>query len=597
MMKFRVRLTLIFIVLIGVSVLASGIFMARMFNASQMENLKDSMAREIKIILATTKWNNSASDQVLMDYYTEQAVRIKTIAEARLTFIRIDGKVMGDSDHAANSMDNHVKREEIVQAANEGIGKATRYSDTLKRNMLYVAMPVPEGAGFKGYVRLSMSLEEVESRTRLVWFYLFSGLLVFFLVAGVLSYNIAHSLTRPLEKITRVANQITNMNYKSRVYVKSMDEIGQLGTAINAMADSLQFQMNRIQEDESRLKSVLDNMISGVLMIDRDEKIVLMNKSAEELLGFSGKELLGKSYDKAKLQYEFTQIIQECMEIKDHIREEITFYFPEEHMLEINLVPMIHHDNEWAGVVIVLHDISAIRRLERMRSEFVANVSHELKTPIAAVKGFAETLLAGAVNDPDTSKAFLQIIYDESERLNRLIGDILELSKIESKRIPLYFSPIHMSTFVDNVMEVIKTEAKKRQISLEIHVDESIYLEADEDRLRQIFINLLSNGINYTPEGGTVIVKVEPIGLPHSEEYEQLRILIQDTGIGIPKKDIPRIFERFYRVDKARSRSSGGTGLGLSIVKHLVELHKGTIRVESSIGAGSKFIIELPVIH
>jgi two-component system phosphate regulon sensor histidine kinase PhoR len=277
------------------------------------------------------------------------------------------------------------------------------------------------------------------------------------------------------------------------------------------------------------------------------------------------------------------------------------FYYPAERILDISLSPIAHDGDEWAGVLIVLHDITAVRRLERMRSEFVANVSHELKTPIAAVKGFAETLLAGALNDKDTAKQFLQIIFDESERLNRLIGDILELSKIESKRIPLHFSPVDLQSFVEHMIHMMRPEANKKSIELQIQVPDDLYMEADEDRLRQIFINLLSNGIAYTPEGGKVKVRIEP-AVPHAGEGEdgdgeRVRIIIQDTGIGIPKKDLPRIFERFYRVDKARSRSSGGTGLGLSIVKHLVELHRGTIKVDSEPGIGTKFTIELPVIH
>jgi len=227
----------------------------------------------------------------------------------------------------------------------------------------------------------------------------------------------------------------------------------------------------------------------------------------------------------------------------------------------------------------------------------VANVSHELKTPIAAVKGFAETLLAGALNDKETAVSFLQIIFDESERLNRLIGDILELSKIESKRIPMQFSPVYLPEFLEKSLNVLRKEAEKKHIELSMQVDDDIYIEADEDRLRQIFINLLSNGINYTQDGGKVKVRVEPLDMNADGDYERLRIIVSDTGIGIPKKDLPRIFERFYRVDKARSRSSGGTGLGLSIVKHLVELHRGTIRVDSEVGMGTKFTIELPVIH
>jgi two-component system phosphate regulon sensor histidine kinase PhoR len=597
MNKFRAKLTLILMLLIGCSMLVAGLFMAKILEDSHVGDLQDNMQRQLKFILATGDWHRAGSDQALMDYYSEQAKKIKVMSDTRITYIREDGKVLGDSDQSPAQMDNHLNRPEVVDARSNGIGFKSRYSDTLKQNMLYTAIPVMEGQKLIGYLRMAMSLEQVESDVRRLWYFLITGLFILFLISGYVSYRFARGITRPIEKITRVAKQITDMNYKARVNTHNNDEVGQLGHAINQMADSLQLQMNRILENESRLKGVLENMVSGVLMIDREERIVLLNPSAEEILGFTSLELLGKKYNEAKQQYEFTKLIQECIDLREHIRDEMIFYFPAERILEINLSPISQEDEEWAGVLIVLHDITAVRRLERMRSEFVANVSHELKTPIAAVKGFAETLLAGAMNDKETAKSFLQIIFDESERLNRLIGDILELSKIESKRIPLHFSPIDLHDFIDKSLNMMKTEAEKKHIELSMQLEEDIYLEADEDRLRQIFINLLSNGINYTQEGGKVKVRVEPLSMNKDGDYERLRIIVSDTGIGIPKKDLPRIFERFYRVDKARSRISGGTGLGLSIVKHLVELHKGNIRVESEVGMGTKFIFELPVIH
>ncbi|MDF2671069.1 MAG: histidine kinase [Paenibacillus sp.] len=597
-MQFRTRLTLLFIVLIGCSVLVAGIFMAIMIEKSKVSALESSMQREIQIMIAAIAVNDVQSPYTNMttEQFTHIATRLKQSAGARITFISAEGAVVGDSDNDPKAMDNHFQREEIREARENGEGFARRFSETTNRTMLYVALPMKQQDKIIGYARLSMSLEEVENTINTLWWGLIGGLLIVFVIAGAVSYRIAYQLTRPLEKMTRVAVQITNMNYKSRVHIRNQDEIGQLGQAINTMADSLYVQMNRIKENETRLSSVLDNMISGVVMIDEHGDIVLLNRQAEEILGFSSRELLGKPFDHAKQPFELIQMIQECRDRNERIREEMNFYFPEERVLEVNLVPMIQIDQEWAGLVIVLHDITAIRRLEKVRSEFVANVSHELKTPVAAVKGFAETLLAGAMNDPAIAKQFLQIIYDESERLNRLIGDILELSKIESKRIPLQFSPVHLNSFLGKTMEMMRTEAEKKSIDLTVQANEDLYLEADEDRLGQIIINLLSNGINYTPEGGKVKVKVMSI-IGDNQEAERIRIVISDTGIGIPKKDLPRIFERFYRVDKARSRSSGGTGLGLSIVKHLIELHKGTIRVESDLGIGSRFTIELPIIQ
>ncbi|MCY9667107.1 cell wall metabolism sensor histidine kinase WalK [Paenibacillus alginolyticus] len=598
MTKFRAKLTFILILLIGCSMLIASIFMAKVLENSHIKSLQDNMERELQVITATGDWNRKGTDAELIAYYTEQAKHLKGVTNERLTFVRADGKVLGDSDQKPEQMDNHLSRPEIVSAAANGVGYTTRYSDTLKENMLYAAIPVKnEAQETTGFLRISMSLEQVGESIRSLWYFLISGLIILFLIAGIVSYRIAKGITHPIEKMTKVAQQITNMNYQSRVPTYNNDEVGQLGQAINRMSESLQQQMARIQENERRLQGVMENMMSGIMMIDREERIILLNPAAEYILGFSSQELLGKKYNEAKQQYEFTKLIQECIESQDPIRDEMVFYYPAERILDIHLSPIAHEDEEWSGVLIVIHDITAVRRLERMRSEFVANVSHELKTPIAAVKGFAETLLAGALNDKETAVSFLQIIFDESERLNRLIGDILELSKIESKRIPMNFSPIYLPEFLERSLSVLRKEAEKKHIELSMQVDDDIYIEADEDRLRQIIINLLSNGITYTHDGGKVKVRVEPLDKNADGDYERLRLIVSDTGMGIPKKDLPRIFERFYRVDKARSRSSGGTGLGLSIVKHLVELHKGTIRVDSEVGVGTRFTIELPVIH
>ncbi|MEX2461955.1 MAG: ATP-binding protein [Paenibacillaceae bacterium] len=599
MSKFRVRLTLIFIIMLGLSMLVAGIFTAKLSENKYIVFLEESTQHEIGMIEAATDLHKTGSEPELISYYDEQAKKLKAVFQARITFISKDGKVLGDSDHDPNIMDNHLNRDEIIKALKEGSGSMQRLSDTLQEKMLYVAVAIKDDASQIGFIRMAITLETVDHSVRQLWMLLLLGLSVLFIIAALISYRIAHNLTRPLEKITRVAHQITHMNYRSRVTIRKNDEIGQLGEAINTMADSLQFQMNRISQDESRLKNVLENMMSGVVMIDREGRIVLMNRSAEDFLGFSADELLGKKFDEAKQQFELTQLIRDCIDAREHISDEMIFYFPEERILEVNITPMSQIGDDWTGVLIVLHNVTAVRRLERMRSEFVANVSHELKTPITAVKGFAETLLAGALDDKEIAKSFLQIIFDESERLNRLIGDILELSKIESKRIPLQFSPVEMHSLVERSLHMMRPEADKKHITLDMQVEEDIYIEADEDRLRQILINLLSNGISYTPEGGKVKVRLEALHNPNDRdnEYERVRLTISDSGIGIPKKDLPRIFERFYRVDKARSRVSGGTGLGLSIVKHLVDLHKGTIQVESEVGIGTKFIIDLPVIY
>jgi len=595
MNRFRTRLTLIFIAMIGLAMIVAGFFMAELLKSSHLDALRQSLLREARLLRTTVDWKWDGDEASLMRYYSGLADTLRKSADARVTFIRADGKVLGDSDHDAAGMDNHYRRREVAESREKGVGYSIRFSDTIRQNMMYVALPVRQGERIEGYLRLSISLALIEASIRKLWYFLIAGLAAVFLVAGLVIYRISSAMTRPIENITKVAREMTGMNYEARVPVRhSDDEIGQLGKAIHAMADSLRLQVNRIRENESRLQTVLDNMISGVVMVECERRVTLVNRAAEEIVGLNAREMLGKSCREARLPEDLIGLVDQSLVSKSHMRGELVFHYPEERTVEVNAAPL-QADPEWSGVLVVLHDITALRRLENMRSEFVANVSHELKTPVAAVKGFAETLLSGALEDRETAKTFLQIIYDESERLDRLIGDILELSRIESRRAALNYSPVELGGFLTDLVHILEPAARKKQIRLEVQVGEDLYIEADEDRLRQILINLLQNGINYTPEGGKVSVFAEPAEA--GEDYEHIRLTVADTGIGIPRKDLPRIFERFYRVDKARSRSSGGTGLGLSIVKHLVELHRGTIRVESEVGIGTRFILELPVVQ
>ncbi|MNH75008.1 Alkaline phosphatase synthesis sensor protein PhoR [compost metagenome] len=596
MKTFRMRLTLILMGLVGISMLAAGLTMAQVFKDSHVTALEDNMAREINLISSTLELPKIDSNSGAMAYYTSQAKQIDKLTNSRVTFVSLNGKVVGDSESDPSKMGDHSTREEIVSAKEHGnTGTSIRYSSTVHENMLYVARHVVSKQGFDGYIRLSMSLETVGEGLRRGWALMIGGLAVLFLAAALVSYRVAIGLTRPIEHITTVAHRISKLDYDARVDLKRQDEIGQLGNAINGMADSLQLQLKRIRDNEDLLQSVLSNMTGGILMVDTNDRIALVNREAERILRLKDTYMLGKLYHEIKRSYELTRFMDEGISCMEQMSEERTIYDPEEKILHFDSVPMFEDDGSYRGMLFLLRDVTEIRKLEVMRSEFVANVSHELKTPIAAVKGFAETLLSGGVKDEETSRSFLQIIYDEGDRLNRLIGDILELSKIESRRVPLEYSPVHVHSLLASIFEVLQSSAAKKCITMKLEVPEELFMEADEDRLRQIFMNLLSNAISYTLDGGRVKVTAE--SLEHSGEEEKIRFIISDTGIGIPKKDLPRIFERFYRVDKARSRSSGGTGLGLSIVKHLVELHHGTIRVESKVGEGTMFILDLPLLH
>ncbi|QSF46676.1 two-component system histidine kinase PnpS [Paenibacillus tianjinensis] len=593
MKPFRIRLTLIMMALIGISMIGAGITMAKLFKDSHITALEENMSREIKLLSGTfqfTDMNNADA----VSYYTEHAKLISQLTNSRITFITREGKVIGDSEKNPLEMDNHSTREEEVIAAKEGIGRAIRYSDTLDREMLYVAGAVRSEDGFDGYIRLSMGLDAVTEGLNRAWMIMAGGLVLLFVAATFVSYKVASSMTSPLEQITRVARRITDLDYDARVPIQRRDEVGQLAKAINAMADSLQAQLKTIRDNEDLLQSVLDNMTGGIVMINAEGEFALLNKASERMLDVKNSEMAGHSYKELKHHYELARLIEEGVERNEPIHEERSIYTPAERIVRLDGVPMVQ-DGTYRGMLFLLQEVTEIRRLEKMRSEFVANVSHELKTPVAAVKGFAETLLGGGVTDEKTARSFLQIIYDENERLNRLIGDILELSKIESKRVQLECSPVHLIEFFDSVLGTLSKVAEKKKISLSTNVPNELFIEGDEDKLRQIFMNLLSNAINYTHDGGSV--KVTAVNRQKTDGTETVVFTVSDTGMGIPRKDLPRIFERFYRVDKARSRSSGGTGLGLSIVKHLVELHRGTITVESDLGIGSSFILELPLLQ
>lgn len=288
------------------------------------------------------------------------------------------------------------------------------------------------------------------------------GLVLLFIAATLVSYKVASSMTSPLEQITRVARRITGLDYDARVPMKRKDEIGQLATAINAMADSLQTQLKTIRDNEDLLQSVLDNMTGGIVMINAEGEIALLNRASERLLDVKNSEMAGYSYKEIKHHYELTRLIDEGVTRKEAIHEERSIYNPAERIVRLDGVPMMQ-DGSYRGMLFLLQEVTEIRRLEKMRSEFVANVSHELKTPVAAVKGFAETLLGGGVTDEKTARSFLQIIYDENERLNRLIGDILELSKIESKRVQLECSPVHLIEFFDSVLGTLSKVAEKKK--------------------------------------------------------------------------------------------------------------------------------------
>ncbi|ETI68538.1 two-component system histidine kinase PnpS [Neobacillus vireti] len=403
-----------------------------------------------------------------------------------------------------------------------------------------------------------------------------------------LGLRITSRYTKPIKAATEVAIELANGNYRARTKVERLDDAGMLGKFLNMLAENLQELTKAHEMQQDRLSALIENMGAGLVLIDSRGYINLINKGYSDIFHVKTTDYLSKLYYEVIEQEEICSIVAEVFRTEQMVTNQL--HIPliiERKYFVVYGIPIIGTNNVWKGVLLVFHDITELKKLEQMRKDFVANVSHELKTPVTSIKGFTETLLDGAMNNQETLEAFLSIILKESDRLQSLIHDLLELSKIEQQGFELTLQQVDLHPMLEEVIALLSGKAEAKNVALEFYSKQKhVLINGDFDRLKQVFINLIGNAITYTPSGGNVKIILL--------DYERnVRIHVKDSGVGIKKEEIPRIFERFYRVDRDRSRNSGGTGLGLAIVKHLVEAHHGKISVKSDVGEGSEFILEL----
>lgn len=500
----------------------------------------------------------------------------KDKSDIRITLINKSGEVEYDSDALQKKLDNHANREEILMAEKNNEGYSIRYSKTLKKDMLYYATKLNDN----GIIRTSIPLEHIKMfEDKNGQYYIVTLIAVIFL-SIFMSLKLSVVIVNPLKKLESVAYEMSEGDLTKRVSVKSKDELGRLGCAFNHMADTLQLTLNELVDKQNRLEAILKSMDSGVIAVDKEHNVIMINPYAEKIFGIKG-DIIGQKLMNHVRDFELDNVFDSE---KDSV--EITIINPIERDLRIKTAEIIN-GKEHIGKVAVVQDITDIKKLENMRSQFVANVSHELKTPLTSIRGFSETLLE--VDDEETRKKFLGIINDEAERLARLINDILTLSNLEQcnklheETNDMDFSP---ELIIDNVVSLVKLEASKKSIEIETSLKNNNHIWGAPDKFKQMIIILLDNAIKYSESGDKIFINT------YEEEGKNV-IEVQDTGIGIPEKDLPRIFERFYRVDKARSRAKGGTGLGLAILKHIVISFGGTVEVQSRLGEGTKFTIKL----
>jgi two-component system phosphate regulon sensor histidine kinase PhoR len=500
---------------------------------------------------------------------------------ARVTVIDSSGRVLGDSDEPSSKMENHADRPEIRDAGMSDAGSSIRVSKTLGKDLFYLAIPVKRNSE-RLFIRLSMPLHDVETSVAQTRMSMLLASFAALLIAILMGLFQTRRITKSIEEITAFSREVTLGHLGRRLFLEEKGEIGELAKNINDMAHEMKTRLKQSEEEKHKVEAILRNLSDGLMLLDTKGKILLCNEAVRKLFSVEHK-IEGSTITETLRNAELMEVIDEVVKKDASVSREITVAHPRELYLLAAATPFYAHSvrEKLSGVVMTLHDITRLKHLEEMRKDFVANVSHEIRTPITAIKGFAETLLDGAIDDKENARKFLETIKNHSERLNSLVSDLLTLSRIELGDIRIEKHHVHINNIIDTVFTTLKDKADAKGLYLKKSLpSEPLQMYADRDKLIQILLNLVDNGLKFTENGG-VIVGVERAG-------ERNILSVEDTGIGIAKKHLSRLGERFYRVDRARSRELGGTGLGLAIVKHLVNAHGWTMEIESTQGRGTK---------
>jgi two-component system, OmpR family, phosphate regulon sensor histidine kinase PhoR len=515
---------------------------------------------------------------------------------SRITVIAADGRVLGDSAEVSEQMENHANRPEVIEALRNGTGTAIRFSTTVRYNMLYRAFH-QTGAGQERIVRVAMPLTDIENIIRSFRKSLLSGLALASAFGLLLAWAFSHHLSRRFQRLVQFSGEVAGGSFPHDFFPnRGTDEIARLEQHLNDMSQKIRENLAQVIAEKDKSDSILRCMIEGVLVLDPRGQVLVMNERAKAMFHVpDGKDIHGLSILEISRHPEVHKILEEILTSnlsEQPYSKEVEL--DEERWFRVNAVRLRNKGGSFLGSILVFHDVTDIKRFESMRSDFVANVSHELRTPLTAIRGYVETLLHTPPPDPQDSRQFLEIIDRHSDRLSRLTEDLLTLSDLESGKVHLSQQLLDAGNLIQRVLEVFWDQAARKKIKLTQEVAPGLpKLAGDLDRLQQLFINLVDNAIKYTPLEGVVSLTVTQTAV-HNGGAPHIEIAVRDTGPGIPEKDLPRITERFYRVDKARSRDLGGTGLGLAIVKHIVQAHKGELSIESVLKKGTTVRVRLP---
>ncbi len=510
----------------------------------------------------------------------------------RVTVIARDGRVLGDSTRNPAEMENHSDRPEIREAISNDIGESSRYSETLQKQMSYVAVPYRDGSGqIRAVIRTSLPLSSLENAIHPIEkkvIYLGTALTV---LAIFLSLALSKTITISLRGIMNISEELAKGNLNVSIPVAGRkNELSTISAALNRMAQKLNELFKQLSREKNQLEAVLSAMSEGVMVVSHEGRVIIINNALKKMFNLK-EDPTRKPYWEILRNRELTKLVESVLENWMPDSREIFYLYPDEKYYFVNVIPLDSPDKE---LIVVMFDITDFKRLEKIKADFIANVSHELRTPLTAIMGYTETLEEEAYESPEDQKHFLRIIKRHTDRLINIVSDLLVLSEVESRdslskeNSANDLEEIDINEVIKSSLEALRSKAAEKELEVSFEAAKDVYrVKANRFLLEQMFINLIDNAVKYTPENGKIRIRV-------SNSDSQVLTEIADTGIGIPKEHLPRIFERFYRVDKTRSRNLGGTGLGLSIVKHVVIMHGGKIEVQSEEGKGSKFSITIP---
>ena len=533
-------------------------------------------------------------DVVGTDQYDTMQAICRQLAQAtafRFTLIDPEGKVLADSDQDPRQMENHLMRPEVQAALNEGFGSNIRFSRTVREELLYVGLPLKRDESTAAVLRIAVPLVELRRTTHLIFGDVVRYGLMIAVLLALLSLALSWKISRPLELLRRGAQRFAQGDLKHRLPVPSSREIGALAAAMNQMAAQLDERIRTVITQRNEQQAVLASMTEGVLAVDMQGLVMSVNRAAAQMLQNPPQEGSGRSVEEVVRNTELQHFIRRALDSAVSVEDRLVLHDSPgaERHLQVSGAPLRDEAGQKIGVLIVLNDITQIHRLEQLRRDFVANVSHELKTPVTSIKGFIETLLDGAMDNPDDRRRFLEIIARQAHRLDSIIDDLLTLSRLEqqSKSERAELAAAKIRPILTAAADLCQVFAAEKNIPIEIDCPDDLEGRVNASLCEQAAVNLVDNAIKYSDAGRPVRLEAERVG-------EELLIRVRDHGCGIAADHLPRLFERFYRVDKARSRKLGGTGLGLAIVKHIAQFHNGRITVESQLNQGSVFTLYLP---